>query len=106
VSYSLQLVFNPTTGGLELYLDVDTNAGSSSYVTFHGVESIVYDNPPAGTYVLKICGYEHYTGQPASTTVRAPVLRGGAVVFDQNIPISTWNGNSNCTDNVVSYQIQ
>ena len=90
------------TGGV---LDVDANAACSSNVTSRGVENIVYTNPPAGTYVLKICGYKHCTNQPAATTVRAQVLRGGAVVFDQNISISTWSGSSNCTDNVVSYTI-
>jgi len=90
-----------TTGGT---LDVDANAGCSSNITSHGVENIVYDNPPAGTYVLKICGYEHCSGQPASTTVRAQALRGGAVVFDQNISISNWNDD--CVDNVVSIQVQ
>lgn len=90
-----------TTGGT---LDVDANAGCSSNITSHGVENIVYDNPPAGTYVLKICGYEHCTGQPASTTVRAQVLRGGTLIFDQNITVSTWDDN--CQDNVVSIPIQ
>lgn len=91
-----------TTGGK---LDVDSYAGCR---TEHpsGVENIFYDAPPDGIYVLKICGYKHCDGQPASTTVRAQVLAaGGGVIFDQNIPISTWSGNSNCLDRVVTIQV-
>ena len=75
-----------TTGGK---LDVDANAGCSSNVTTRPVENIVYANPPAGEYVMKVCGYKSCGS--SSSTVTAQVLVNGNVVQEKTITISTWN---------------
>ena len=74
-----------TTGGK---LDVDANLGCYSNVTTRPVENIVYANPPAGEYVMKVCGYKKCG--PSSSTVTAQVLVNGSVVQQKTITVSTW----------------
>ena len=77
----------PTTGG---HLDKDANANCSN-VTNSPVENIYYDNPPAGEYVMKVCGYAKCG--PSSSTVTAQVLINGSVVQQKTITVSTWGNH-------------
>jgi len=77
-----------TTGGK---LDVDANAGCSSNVTTRPVENIVYANPPAGEYVMKVCGYRSCGS--SSSSVTAQVLVNGNVVQEKTITVSTWGNH-------------
>jgi hypothetical protein len=78
------------TGG---ELDVDANAACWDVVS-NPVENIYYESPPAGQYVMKVCGYES-CGSPSSS-VTAQILQNGTVVWEETLNISTWDNS--CVD--------
>lgn len=86
-----------TTGG---ELDVDANADCNSDVTSSPVENIFYNNPPAGDYVFRVCGWT--SCDSASSTVRAQVLVGGQVAWEDTITVNQW---SNTCQDLVTFTV-
>ena len=76
------------TGGT---LDVDSNAECTRNTSTHPVENIVYDNPPPGTYTVKVCGYMACTGGPSTSQVLVQTLVNGQVTKEETVSISNWS---------------